>query len=183
MTRTPAVTPRSQARWHAAADEHEVALAAYLDSAAALPDAAWERPWGEGKWTPAEVTEHLTRAYEALLTELREGRPMKPKLHGMRRRIARWVFLPHILFHRSFPVRASAPRETRPAEVRGGRDAALRALREQGECFTAELGAARERGCAGLTHPYFGLVEPIKVLRFVGIHIEHHRKQIERTPV
>ncbi|HEX8360544.1 MAG TPA: DinB family protein [Longimicrobium sp.] len=175
------VSPRSQARWDAAADEHEVALAAYLDTAARLSADAWERPWAEGKWTPAQVTEHLTRSYEALLVELREGRAMELKMATWRRTLTRWILLPHILFHRSFPVRAPAPRELRPREVRAGRDEALRALREQGETFVRELAAARLQGCAGLTHPYFGKVEPIKVLRFVGIHMEHHRKQIERA--
>lgn len=174
-------SPRNQARWDAAADEHEVALAAYLDTAASLSADAWERPWGEGKWTPAQVTEHLTRAYEALLAELREGRAMELKMAPWRRTLTRWILLPHILFHRSFPLRAPSPREIRPQEVRGGRDAALQALRAGGETFVRELAAARLQGHAGLTHPYFGKVEPIKVLRFVGIHIEHHRKQIERA--
>jgi hypothetical protein len=174
-------SPRSQSRWNAAADEHEVALAAYLDTAASLSADAWELPWAPEKWSPAEVTEHLTRAYEALLTELREGRAMELKMAPWRRTLTRWILLPHILFHRSFPIRAPSPREIRPREVRGKRDAALQALRDQGETFVRELAAARLRGHAGLTHPYFGKVEPIKVLRFVGIHLEHHRKQIERA--
>lgn len=182
MTTPARVSPRSHARWEAAADEHQVALAAYLDSAAALQESAWSLPWRPGKWTPAQVTEHLARAYEALLRELREGRAMEVKLAGWRRTLSRWIILPHILFHRTIPLRAPAPRELRPGEPRADRDTALRQLRELGERFTAELGAAREQGCAGLTHPYFGQVEPIKVLRFVAIHIDHHRKQIERAP-
>ncbi|HLM68524.1 MAG TPA: DinB family protein, partial [Longimicrobium sp.] len=65
---------------------------------------------------------------------------------------------------------------------RADREGALQALRDLGECFTAELAAAREQGSAGLTHPYFGRLEPIKALRFVAIHLDHHRKQIECTP-
>lgn len=183
MTTPHRVSPRSHARWNAAADEHEVALAGYLRSASALPQAAWTRPWGEGKWTPAQVTEHVTRAYEALLDELREGRPMREKLAGWRRKMVRIVILPHILFHRTIPLKVPSPREMRPGEPRAPREEALEALRELGECFVAELAAARERGSAGLTHPYFGKLEPIKVLRFVAIHLDHHRKQIERTPV
>ncbi len=178
---TPSGVSRSQARWDAAADEHHVSLAAYLYTASALAADAWERPWGPGKWTPAQVTEHLTRSYEALLVELREGRAMELKLAPWRRTLTRWILLPHILFHRSFPVRAPAPREVRPKEVRAGRDAALASMRALGETFVAELAAARLQGSLGLTHPYFGKIEPIKVLRFVGIHIEHHRKQIERA--
>jgi len=181
MTTPHRVSPRSQARWDAAADEHEVALAAYLQSASALLHASWTRPWGEGKWTPAQVTEHVTRAYEVLLDELRGGRPMQEKVAGWRKKVSRIVILPHILFHRTIPLKVPSPREMRPGEPRAGREEALEALRELGECFVAELAAARERGSAGLTHPYFGKLDPIKVLRFVAIHLDHHRKQIERT--
>ncbi|HYW07638.1 MAG TPA: DinB family protein [Longimicrobium sp.] len=89
--------------------------------------------------------------------------------------------LPHILFHRSLPLRAPAPRETRPKEARAPRAEALAALRHLGEEFERELDSARRAGSPGITHPYFGRVEPIKALRFVGIHMEHHRRQVERA--
>lgn len=173
--------PRTEARWQAAAGEHEEAASAFQSTAAAVPDDAWTRPWAEGKWTPAEITEHLSRAYEALLDELREGRPMRLKMSPWKRALSRWVILPHILFHRSFPLRAPAPREVRPGPPRAPRDEALRLLRDLGDAFVAELGAARHRPGAGVTHPYFGKVEPVKGLRFVAIHMEHHRRQIERV--
>jgi hypothetical protein len=175
------MTARAEARWQAAADEHDEAIAAYLDAAGALPDDAWTRPWAEGKWTPAEVTEHVTRGYEVLLGELRDGEPMRLRMASWQRTLSRWIILPHILFHRSFPIRAPAPREVRPGPPRAPRDEALRALREAAEAFAAALSAARGRPGAGLTHPYFGKVEPVRALRFVAIHTEHHRRQIERA--
>jgi len=172
---------RHQSRWESAADEHQVALAAFMDTGGRMDDAAWQRPWRAGKWTPAEITEHLSLAYEALLTEIREGRPMGLKMAPWRLRVARWVILPHILFHRSLPLRAPAPRETRPREARAPRAEALAALRHLGEEFERELDSARRAGSPGITHPYFGRVEPVKALRFVAIHMEHHRRQVERA--
>ena len=174
----PPHSTRADARWEAAAEEHQVALAAYVDAAEGLPEAAWTEPWAAGKWTRAEVTEHLCLAYEALLTELRTGVGMKPRLSPWRQKVTRWILLPHILHHRTFPVRAVAPRETRPASAQADRFAALRRLRVLAERFEAELDGARRAGAVALTHPYFGAVEPIKGLRFCAVHLDHHRRQV-----
>jgi hypothetical protein len=180
MSTTPpaADLPALDRRAAAAVDAHRAAVAAYLETARALAEDAWERPWAEGKWTPAQVTEHLSLGYEALLAEIVEGRPMKAKLPRWRQTLLRWVLLPHILFHRTFPIRAPAPRETRPAEARAPRDEALQAFAALSERFEAEVAAAGARGFGHLTHPYFGAVALRKALPFVSIHIEHHRRQI-----
>jgi hypothetical protein len=173
---------RARNRWEAARDEHQVALAAYLDTAAALSDEAWTRPWAPGKWTPAQLTEHLSLAYEALLTELATGQGMREKLHGWRQRVTRWIFLPHILFHRSFPLKVRAPREIRPSDPATlPRPEALRRMRELGERAEQELDRARRAGGGWITHPYFGKIEPVKGLRFVAVHIEHHQRQVARA--
>jgi hypothetical protein len=168
-------------RWIAAADEHRVAVAAYLESADGLDEGAWKRPWATGKWTPAQITEHLTLSYEALLAELCEGRAMALKMTPWRRRLSRWIILPHILFHRSFPLRVPAPREIRPGPPRAGQKEALRALEQLAERFEERLQDAYLSGGGGLTHPYFGPVDPVRGLRFVAVHLEHHRRQVARA--
>lgn len=167
-------------RWAAAAEEHRVAVAAYLDSAGALDGAAWMRPWGAGKWTPAQITEHLTLAYEALLAELVEGRAMQLRMTPWRRRLGRWIILPHILFHRSFPLRVPAPREIRPGPPRAAQKEALRALERLADRFEERLEEAYRAGGGWLTHPYFGPVDPVRALRFVAVHLEHHRRQVAK---
>lgn len=187
-TRTPdasasrvVVSRRADERWEAAAQEHHEALQMYLDAAAALSSEAWTRPWAPGKWTPAEITEHLTLSYEALLAEVCEGRAMALKMTPLRRRILRWVLLPHILFHRSFPLKARSPREVRPGAPRASRDEALRTMRSLGERFEAELDRARRTRPVVLTHPYFGSVDAVKGMRFVAVHVEHHAVQLEKA--
>ncbi len=171
---------RSDASWESAADEHRVALAEYLHAAERVDAAAWSRPLADGEWTPAQVTDHLARAYEVLLGELRGEGGMRVVVTPWRQRLLRTFLLPHILFHRSFPIRAPAPREVRPAEEPAeGRDALLARLRDRAERFEAELGAARRRGGGELTHAYFGTVPPVKALRFCGVHLEHHARQLK----
>jgi hypothetical protein len=174
---------REDSRWEAAADEHRIALATFLDSAERLPAAAWSRPPAPGKWSPAEVAEHLSLSYEALLAELEKGTPMAVRLPAWRVALLRWVLLPHILFHRSFPLRAPSPREVRPGAAPAERDPALARLRGLGERFEHALDRARRAGGGWVTHPYFGRVPPVKALRFCAVHVEHHRRQVEQAGV
>jgi hypothetical protein len=176
----PATVPRTDARWRSAVEEHQVALASYLDAAAALPAQAWTTPWQPGKWTPAEITEHLAMAYRVFTGEANTGKTMKLKLTPFRRRMLKLLLLPHMLFHRTFPKGARAPREVRPESVTGTREEALAQLRDLGEQFERAAEEARKAGKPGLTHPYFGLIDWNRSMRFCALHVEHHRRQIAR---
>ena len=175
-----ATPPRADTRWQAAIEEHQVALAGYLDVAGALPDAAWSRPWQAGKWTPAQITEHLAMTYRVFIGEVGGGQPMQLKLTPFRRRVLKALMLPHMLFHRTFPRGARAPRELRPAEA--GllpRGEALAQMRELGERFEREAARARAAGWSGVTHPYFGMIDLTRGMRLCAVHLEHHRRQLE----
>jgi hypothetical protein len=183
--RTAAVPPQQASpsaapdpRWDEAVDEHRTALAAFIDVAEQLTEAAWSAPWGPGKWTRAEVAEHLSLTYELALHELATGEGLRVKVTGVRQRLLRWIVMPHILFHRSLPIRVTAPREARPAPVTAPRAAVLRRLRELGVRWEREMESAIRAGGGGLTHPYFGIIPPLKAMRLMAIHIEHHTRQV-----
>jgi hypothetical protein len=174
----PPATPRAERRWRAAVDEHRVALAAYLDAAERLPEEAWMRPWAPGKWTPAIITEHLAMAYRTYVQEARGGPGMKLKLTPLRRRVLRMLLLPHMLFHRTFPRGARAPREVRPEGEGLPRPQALAELRVLGDEFEREVDRARRGGLRHVTHPYFGSIDLPRAMRFAAVHIEHHTRQL-----
>ncbi|HEV7590333.1 MAG TPA: DinB family protein [Longimicrobium sp.] len=171
-------TAAPDARWDEAADEHRAALAAFLEIAEGLRDDAWSSPWGPGKWTRAQVAEHLALTYEIAIRELTTGEGLRVRVTGVRQRLLRWILMPHILFHRSLPVRVTAPREVRPPEATAPRAAILRRLRELAVRWEAEMERAIRAGGGGLTHPYFGTIPPVKAMRFMAIHIEHHTRQV-----
>ncbi|HEX6039843.1 DinB family protein [Longimicrobium sp.] len=175
----PVATSRADTRWHAAMEEHQVALAAYLDAAGRLSDVAWTRPWAPGKWTPAQITEHLVMTYRVFIGEVTGGPGMKLKLTGFRRRLLRMFLLPHMLFHRTFPRGAPAPRELRPADAAlPARAQALEQMRELGERFEREASRARASGWTHVTHPFFGPIDLTRGMRLAAVHIEHHTRQL-----
>jgi hypothetical protein len=157
-----------------------VALAAYLDAAARLPESAWNAPWKPGKWSPAVITEHLTMVYRVFIGEVTGGPGMRLKLTPLRRRVLKMFMLPHMLFHRSFPRGAPAPREVRPADGAPlpPRADALAQMRELGERFEREANRARAAGASYVTHPFFGQIDLTRGMRLAAVHIEHHTRQL-----
>lgn len=171
----------AESRWQAALAEHRAAIQGYAAAVSTLDDDGWTRPWAPGKWTPAQITEHLTFSYGAFLKEVRGEGGMRMKVFGLRLRVLRWFVLPHILFHRSFPGKAVSPREIRPAGGSPDRRAALDGLLAAAREAERELEAARGRPGVVITHPYFGGIAPAKALRFQAIHVEHHERQVRRA--
>ncbi len=168
---------RGEAGWKRAVEEHRDAVRRFVATAEGLGADAWVRPRAPGKWSPAQTAEHLVLAYEAVLRELAGGGGVRPRVTGWRQRVLRWVLLPHILFHRSFPLRAVSPREIRPPEVHSDRGALLARMRELAARTERELDTARATG-ARATHPYFGALPAVPALRFMAVHVEHHLRQI-----
>lgn len=168
----------AESRWSAARAEHRAALEAYAAAVRALDEGGWTRPIAEGKWTPAEITEHLALTYRAFLQELSGGEAMRMKVRGIKLRLLRWLLLPHMLFHRTFPKGAVAPREVRPEGGGADHEAALAGLLELGERCEAAIEQARHRPGAVVTHPYFGGIPVVRAWRFGAVHLEHHTRQL-----
>lgn len=158
--------------------EHAAALESFLRRASEVREEDWSRPRGPGKWSPAEVTEHVRLSFEVLLAELRDGTAMRIVVPAGKRFVLRRLLLPRIMRTGEFPKGARAPKEVRPTPTSATRADALARL----------AAAAREFGdaCAGLpnprsrrlTHAYFGGIRVPTVLRFLARHTRHHEKQL-----
>ncbi len=168
--------------WERALEEHRAAVEVLVDTLGRVSDARWREPRAPGHWSSAQIAEHLLLSYEAALRELRGAGAMRLKLTSMRRLFLRWILLPHILFHRTFPIRAVSPREVLPSEKGADRDGVGDRLRELARDFEKAILLARKSGSGGLTHPYFGTIPPLRSVRFVTVHMEHHRRQIPEVP-
>jgi hypothetical protein len=168
------VSERPSPALRSAIAQHREALAHYCEAAARTPAEAWSQPAAPGQWSADEVTAHLRLALEALAGELSGGESMRLIPSPWRARVYRWVILPRILATGRFP-RARAPRETRPSGTPLPREESLARLRAAAD--------AVDRLCAGtgarrVTHPYFGRVRVVDMLRIFARHTAHHERQV-----
>ena len=168
----------------AATREHDDVLASYVQRLRELPAARWTQPRGDGKWSPAQEALHVVMAYEAGVAACTGGAGMVLVTSPAVAWLSRTFLLPLILWLRTFPRNAPAPREVRPSA-----DVAAAISREE---MVARLGATADRALRELReadvrrprvrvmHAYFGPLSPLTAFRLLIAHTRHHSQRVLR---
>ncbi len=136
--------------------------------------ARWSVPRAEGKWSPAQVTEHVARALEES-ANLVAGRPSKfPKLPFFLRPLARGLLLHRVIRTGRFPK----ARTNRPMDPERGPDTPA-----EGRARVEVAAAAFDRACSESTtdcleSDTFGVISLVDYARFQAVHTRHHTVQI-----
>ena len=162
-------------KWPEAKELHTRAAAELIAAAERVPAERWLVPRADGKWSPAEVVEHLTLAYEVILRELEGGGGMQIRTKWWQRILLRFTMVPKILRGEGFPSGARAPRETRPSPPTLDQHAAIARFRDLG-ALVEEKAATSDR--KKLTHAYFGSASICDSMLLCARHIDHHRAQL-----
>jgi hypothetical protein len=152
------------------------ALCAAADGASA----AWEVPRARGKWSPAQVVEHVTRALEQSAHELRGEPSLFPKMPTLLQPVMRGLFFNWILRRGSFPRgtrtnKAMDPERgaATPAEARSRVHEALHDLEQAVKTRSAGFGPVQSGA--------FGAVPLSDYLMFQAFHTRHHTPQVTAT--
>ncbi|MCA9783416.1 MAG: DUF1569 domain-containing protein [Candidatus Cloacimonetes bacterium] len=137
----------------------------------------WNQPAAPGKWSPAQITEHLARSLEESALVVRGTKNSFPVLPAFLRPVIRLFFL-RILRKERLP-RARTSRAFNP--VTGSATAAAGAARLEAALLTLEQDC-RTRVAGGLqVHSgIFGTVGVGDFARFQGLHMRHHHAQYTR---
>jgi Protein of unknown function (DUF1569) len=150
-----------------------------LDPLRGRSDAEWERG-PAGKWTPAQIVEHLALGLslsgETFLAR-RNHAPMSRRARTPAERIAMLL----ILRFRWFPPGRKAPSRTTPIEQITRRDAEqhfLAGIASWGQ-IERELLPARKLDLF-VKHPRLGDLNIEEWIRFHVIHARHHARQIRQ---
>jgi hypothetical protein len=141
------------------------------------PDAAWEQG-PAGKWTPAQIVDHLAIGLESSAARFLE-RGSKPPMKRRRRTPVEWLSKLVILGLRWYPTGRKAPEGTVPASAIGRAAAEARfrkglALWEQA---AATLLPARRHDLF-VKHPVLGDLTMEEWMAFHVLHSRHHARQI-----
>lgn len=148
-----------------------------LLAAAEGAHAVWAQPRAPGKWSPAQLVEHVARALEQSGRAI-AGQPTDfPKFPGFLRPLLRGFFFNKVLKSGRFPGGARtnkafdpATGPATPADARVRVEAALGKLEQ----------AARARGDGEqrVNSTVFGWVTLHDYVMFQAVHTRHHRRQL-----
>ncbi len=161
-----------------ASSAHRAAIEEFAQAVVEVDRGTWAAPREPGKWSPAEIAQHLILSYGPPLAELDGGEGFSIRLPWWKRAVLRWKVLPKILYADTFPKGAPAPREARPNRGASSPEEAARLLRGSAELFLARVCEAHASRSVRLTHSYFGKLTAPQILKLMAVHARHHRGQL-----
>jgi hypothetical protein len=161
----------SLAALEAALTLHRSSIESFLSSAEAVPEALWRVPVAPGKWSPGQITEHLSLSLEAVAREVRGILDAVP-LPWWERLVARRRYLPGMLEEKRF-LRARAPRGLGPQTASASGEALARCARQAPGRAGLPRPAGSRSACA-TTSARFGA----GFFAVNALHVLHHRSQL-----
>ena len=169
----------SSLNWPDIQQLHSQAAAEVVSTAGRVPAEKWLVPRAEGKWSPAEIVEHLSLAYDVILRELAGGGGMAIRTKLWQRIMLRLTIMPKLLRGEAFPSGTRSPREIRPATASPDQAAAIASLGDRAARFVIAVSEAqRKNPRTRLTHAYFGRSTIDNAVLLCARHIQHHHKQL-----
>lgn len=167
--------------WQEAMTAHRAAVEQVEASIRAVPAAMWTRAPAPGKWSPAEVVRHLVLVYQHLAAEQAGTVQIRVLPPPWKAWLLRTVALPRLLAGRPLPAGVRSPREARPSGELPSPDVALGEFAAAVAAWADAMERNRSRRGARATHPFFGRLPLLTMVRFSTIHTEHHRRQLDRA--
>jgi uncharacterized damage-inducible protein DinB len=159
---------------------HQIAIAEFLDAVRAVPAEEWAEPRAPGKWSPAQVVEHVALVYELGL-KLLKGTATDPSAPRWLRPIVGMIIRRTVLRTGRF-MKSNAAAPFRPQRVPASRDVLVARLEEASRAFERSAVQEVEGGRSTFDHPAFGRFGVADYVQFQAHHTKHHQAQLRRVP-
>ena len=152
-----------------------------LEKARSIPPDRWTLARAPGKWSPAQVVEHITKSYEGH-RQMTQG--LVPIQGGLLKQwLARTFFLQRLFRVGDFTQQGlKSPKFLEPSEVPAPPEILLPRYEAAAAGLESDLLSAAQRGDGEVVHTVFGRVSLADLLHFVVIHTRHHEPQIVAAP-
>ena len=153
------------------------AVAEFLAAAESVPSSGWTEPVAPGKWSPAQIAEHVAISYEVATRALQGDRTMGSAPRFLRP-IVRAFGFSGVLKRGAFPKAMKGPPIFAPSAEHPSLGASRLRLEHAAAAFEA---MARELAAAGsdtFEHVFFGRVRVADYVRYSELHALHHLAQL-----
>lgn len=149
---------------------------AFKTAALGVSDSVWNVPRAPGKWSPAQVTDHVgvTTRVARDAVAMKSGMGSIP---AFLRPLVRALFLRPALKN-GFPKKGKGPPIFAPAHAPMPRPDLIAKIDSEVAAFDTETRALEKAGKRTFVHGFFGEVSLADYVMFNALHFDHHREQL-----
>lgn len=155
-----------------ALEAQRTAADAFESAVRAVPDASWNVPREPGKWSPAQVADHVvvsTRVARGAFA----GTAGMAGIPRFLRGLARTFYFDKVVM-KGFPRKGKGPPAFAPAQDPAPRADLLARLEEEVAAFEEAARTGRDAGRITLEHGFFGRIAIGDYVLFNARHLDHH---------
>jgi len=156
--------------------DNRAAVEEFIAAARGIDAAKWGTPMAEGKWSPAQIAEHLAIVYEynrkVVTGTAGKGAPkfLQP--------LAKWFIVTRTLKAGAFTRKGRAPGIFQPTNTPAAAASLLTRLAAALAGFENDIRSGHPEARHNVAHPFFGTLPTVDYLRLQAIHARHHRSQL-----
>jgi DinB family protein len=153
----------------------------FLATARTVAKEAWAKPIAPGKWSPAQIVEHVAISTEVALKAIKGDKTVGsfPRLF---RAIPRAMVFNPTLKKGAFPKRMKGPAIFAPSKEHISFDASAARIERAVTSLEAHVRDLAKAGTHAFDHGFFGRLKIADYVRFNGLHANHHEKQLPPRP-
>lgn len=157
--------------------DNRAAVEEFIATARTIDPQIWTTPRADGKWSPAQIVEHLAIVYEYSRGVVKgtAGKGLPRLLRPLLRRFV----VDSTLKAGKFTRKGRAPSIFQPSPTPPAPAADLIArLSTAVTGFEGDIRSGHPAGRHTITHPFFGTMPTMNYVRLQAIHARHHRAQL-----
>ncbi len=159
--------------------ENREATKRFLATAHSVAKEKWAQPVAPGKWSPAQIVDHIAVTTEVALKAIK-GDPSMGSIPKFLRFIPRKLGFDPTIKKRRFPEKQRGPAIFAPSKDHPAYDVSVAKLERAIIALESHVRNVIAANQHSFEHTFFGRVSIVDYVRFGTLHTEHHERQLPK---
>ncbi len=160
--------------------ENRKATEQFLATARNVPPEKWAQPVTPGKWSPAQIVDHIAVTTEVALKAI-NGDPSMGSIPKFLRFIPRKLGFDPTIRKRRFPEKQRGPAVFAPSAGHPSYETSVERLNRAIAALETHVNGRMAKGEHSFEHSFFGRVSIPDYIRFGTLHTQHHERQLPKA--
>ncbi len=157
--------------------ENRKATERFLATARSVPKEKWAVPVADGKWSPAQIVDHIAVTTEVALKAI-NGDPSMGSIPKFLRWLPRKLGFDPTIKNGRFPEKQRGPAIFAPSTGHPAYEVSVERLNRAIVALETHVRALIAANQHSFEHTFFGRVGIADYVRFGTLHTEHHERQL-----